>query len=372
MRGSKRQSFSLVVYSLLNLDASVVQPVILDSRRADGPFTTAWSHLFSTSRHLIDVRQIASSVRAELVRTGWAGTRSPQVCLRKAVWGVHGGVSPLSRGGNKKTTCKNAPFLFAFRDFVLARVWEIVGRPSHHQTEWLPLPVKGRNGDEFLEEKVWSLVAKSALLADEDTRGLAREMAVKTLVVTYAIRQRPSRRGPNGGSNLDATQIHGLEGIQLDAAAAEVVGDVDPLKRVFANQQDVVDKLRNFVHAWARQSARYGIQVDFRAIDFATLSFEEQLAIAHGTDFFIGPHGAVFAHLLYLRQMPMAAVLELKPPERGNGNQQFHNLAVKMGNLYQAAPISSTLIDDKQMKFIMEIVQEMLDQLQAARLNSLK
>ncbi|KAI9345024.1 hypothetical protein BDR26DRAFT_917119 [Obelidium mucronatum] len=72
----------------------------------------------------------------------------------------------------------------------------------------------------------------------------------------------------------------------------------------------------------------------FRAVDFSTLTFEEQVAVSQGTDFFIGPHGAVFAQLIYLRRRPVAAVLELKPRERSVGNSQFGNLAKKLEHMY--------------------------------------
>ena len=63
----------------------------------------------------------------------------------------------------------------------------------------------------------------------------------------------------------------------------------------------------------------------FRAVDFAILSFTNQIALAQDTDVLIAPHGAVMAHLLYLRTAPVADVVEMKPPERRGGNYQFQN-----------------------------------------------
>ncbi|KAJ3099507.1 hypothetical protein HDU97_002996 [Phlyctochytrium planicorne] len=89
-------------------------------------------------------------------------------------------------------------------------------------------------------------------------------------------------------------------------------------------------------------------RIRFRAVDFAELEFDEQVAVAQQTDIFVGTHGAHFIHLLYLRKAPVAAAIELQPPKRSSSNLQFRNLAMGIGHIYSRIPVANNLIADKE------------------------
>lgn len=58
--------------------------------------------------------------------------------------------------------------------------------------------------------------------------------------------------------------------------------------------------------------ARSNLDVHIRAIDFATLSFREQIALARQTDILVGVHGAGLTHTLFMKQ-DMGALIEIFP-----------------------------------------------------------
>ncbi|KAJ3235280.1 hypothetical protein HDU78_005278 [Chytriomyces hyalinus] len=360
---------TFLVYSLLQLHPSKVQPVILDSRNSDGPYTAAWSHIFSSSRHLVDVRQIRDTITAALKQNTNPLNASPVVCFKRAVWGIHGGISPLSRGGTKKTKCENAPLLFAFRDFMLERIWDAAGVVRGEKGiggtvgAWRTLPVASLENEDnagyIFEEEV-------RRLEREQGREQARNFAYETVVVTYAVRNMSTSRSMSEKGILGSTVVHGVAGTKQRGFSQD--GRVDRLKRIIPNEAALIQALKEWADSYDVQEM--GIKIHFRAVDFAALAFEDQVAIAQGTDFYIGPHGAAFVHLLYLRQLPFAAVLELKPPERGAGNQQFQNLALKMGNQYDYVSTGSS-IDREQMSKISSAATRLLDTLTTAR-NAIK
>ncbi|KAJ3287624.1 hypothetical protein HDU79_005544 [Rhizoclosmatium sp. JEL0117] len=152
--------------------------------------------------------------------------------------------------------------------------------------------------------------------------------------------------------------------------------------RRIMNEDELVSRLRKKVESWMPKKERNrrsrtwrnpfaspeplipaGTYAQFRAVDFSTLTWEEQVGIAQGTDFFIGPHGAVFAHLLYLRRRPVAGVLELKPKERSSGNSQFHNLAKKLDHIYGFVNTMSPHIPHVVLFKIDDKVEQILDKL---------
>ena len=81
------------VYASLNLDPNSIQVVLLDTRYPDGPFNLAWSRIFLGGKRVVDIR--------ELLRFAARGSPSKTICIRKAIWGVHGGISPLSFQAHK-------------------------------------------------------------------------------------------------------------------------------------------------------------------------------------------------------------------------------------------------------------------------------
>ncbi|KAJ3390447.1 hypothetical protein HDU84_007447 [Entophlyctis sp. JEL0112] len=337
------------VYAILDLDPSAVHPVILDSRTPDGPFTQAWSHLFTDSRRLVDIRALADAAASAVAAArGGNGSRraATTLCMSRATWGVHGGISVLARGARRQSTCANAAAVTAFRAFVLARVraWAVRTaaaldecRRNAAELEWMPLRLGGGGVYSGLfEQRVHDLhrdACQTKLLAKRvELAAAVRAVVEKTIVVTYAIRKSGGVEIPNAGF-LFGDQMNGFANTTwtgTDMTRKTRLKSSGDVKRLILNDDKVISNLKEAVQSWSRTKK---IQVDFRTVDFALLSFDDQIAAAHATDVFVGSHGAVFAHLLYLRQLPVAGVVEMKPPDRGSQNQQFHNLAKKLGHL---------------------------------------
>ncbi|KAJ3125789.1 hypothetical protein HK101_005852 [Irineochytrium annulatum] len=223
------------------------------------------------------------------------------------------------------------------------------------------------------------------------------------LTVTYAIRGEPTGGGRKG---LAAGAVNGMDGVAgvltrggllagdvLDfyADAEEDVeedeeedNDAGPgkegakLKRTIRNEKAVVERLGEVVASWTAQQqagswgfSAAGAGARFRAVDFAMLSFEEQVAVAQGTDVLVAPHGAVFVNALYLRQESKAGVLELVPPQRRTFNEQFRNLAKRMGHAYRRTNIDET-VNERQIKDISYHLVGMLSDLSTARAQAIK
>ncbi|KAJ3019739.1 UNVERIFIED_CONTAM: hypothetical protein HDU68_010519 [Siphonaria sp. JEL0065] len=333
---------TFLVYSMLNLTTDNIQPVLLDRRKADGPYTAAWSHIFTSSRRLVDIRQLSEAAMRQL--TGWAGNSSPNLCVRRAIWGIHGGISPMSRGGNKKSECIGSPLFQAFREFMLdrAKYWDssqkafrgIVAAGQNVPT-WLPLPVQTKRYGIMFEETVRKLYLDGLQEGNGETDIVkikqAKSLAEKTIVVTYAIRRSATHHGSPDAGGVFGAQLHGVDDVK---PPSDYVQGIEPnLKRLVENESKLIECLETFVKGWKKElnEENPGMNVEFRTVDFAAVSFDDQMAIAHTTDVFVGPHGASFAWILYLRRLPVAGVLELKPPERGAGNQQFQNMAKRFG-----------------------------------------
>ncbi|KAJ3388108.1 hypothetical protein HDU84_000268 [Entophlyctis sp. JEL0112] len=326
---------TFMVYGILDLSVNEMQTVILDSRKADGPYTAAWSHMFSSTRRLMDIRQLAAAAKQKI----GSEARSPTLCLRRAVWGIHGGISPMSRFASRRSECTDATLHNAFSEFMLDRIYgaaagarsgaDVVPEMSdeeHSAKRWLPLPAKTELYGQLQEMSVLDLY-------DAGKRNEAEKLAKSTIVVTYAVRKSSTHHASPAEGAAFAVQLKGIDDSGDSASPVTGVGNgTEPsLRRVITNESNVIAALRSATTEWSGQENN--MKVVFRAVDFAALSFDDQVAIAHGTDVFIGPHGAAFAHLLYLRRLPYAGILELKPPERSSGNFQFHNLAKKMNNM---------------------------------------
>ncbi|KAJ3250302.1 hypothetical protein HDU77_006783 [Chytriomyces hyalinus] len=366
---------TFMVYSLLHLNAENTQIILLDSRLSDGPFTIAWSHIFSSSHRLLDIRQLKNKIRKD------SGNNNARLCFKRAVWGIHGGISPLHRGGTSRSRCKNAPLLHAFKDFMTGRIrtavfgavdnvpWRSLKVPKMHQLQ--------------LDRDVEKLEHK--LLADNEriTQGAKmRQITVvkaSVITITYAVRSAPVHNANAlGEANvLKYPQKHGFDDVD-PSSLRQSANNTKPISRQIQNDDEVQSRIRDAAQAWESQqrSQLRDIRVQFRAVNFGALSFIDQVAIAQGTDFFIGPHGASFAHLLYLRQLPKAAVLELRPPTRNIGNEQFRNLAVRMHHLYEKIPYGigsrkpnvNLRVSGSELKVLDLILPHMLDALLMARI----
>ncbi|KFY44529.1 hypothetical protein V495_03396 [Pseudogymnoascus sp. VKM F-4514 (FW-929)] len=70
-----------------------------------------------------------------------------------------------------------------------------------------------------------------------------------------------------------------------------------------------------------------------QSIDFATLSFAEQIKVVHGTDILVGVHGAGLTHAMFLPES--AVVVEILP--EGLTHKGFRNFAALLGHAYFSA-----------------------------------
>ncbi|KAJ3095482.1 hypothetical protein HK100_005826, partial [Physocladia obscura] len=370
---------TFIVYSLLGLSPSQIQPIILDARHADGPYTAAWSHIFSSSHHLIDIRQLSTSA-ASYIPSSKSQTEKPTLCMRRAIWGIHGGISPMARGGRKRAGCTSSPLFSAFSEFMLDRVLESAAQESNKPLiesniaktaqplslsssllpAWLPLPIKSTRYGLLFETTVRNFYASGRTTE-------AEKLAKNTIVVTYAMRRAATVHGSTEPGASFGMQFHGVDGITAVEPVKEYIDGTEPaLKRIVANENDLINSVYRTTEKWKHALSGKIRKVEFRAIDFAQLSFDDQIAAAHTTDLWIGPHGAAFAHLLYLRRMPFAAVLELKPPERGSSNMQFHNLAMKMNNMFSFVNIGN-FVSTFQMQNVEHEVEYLLENLYDSR-----
>lgn len=55
-------------------------------------------------------------------------------------------------------------------------------------------------------------------------------------------------------------------------------------------------------------------RVAIRLVDFATLSFADQIRVARATDVLVGVHGAGLTHMMFM-PLGAAAVVEIQPAE---------------------------------------------------------
>ncbi|KAI8844887.1 hypothetical protein BC829DRAFT_481304 [Chytridium lagenaria] len=171
------------VYSTYGLTTTTTLPILLDTRQVDGPYTSLYASVFSSSHRLMDIRQLRDTVRSR--------GRVERLCVRRAVWGVHGGISPLARNGGRKEECWGSALLKAFRGFVEDRVREAVGEARGEVGE-------SEVGDEMERVRGGDVEGKGMLergpplpLPVFMTKGTPR-----TLRVTYAIRNATTMANP--------------------------------------------------------------------------------------------------------------------------------------------------------------------------------
>lgn len=76
----------------------------------------------------------------------------------------------------------------------------------------------------------------------------------------------------------------------------------------------------------------YADRLSLRIVDFAALSFDEQVQIGHSTDLLIGTHGAGLTHMLWM--VPGSAVVEISTSYGERKNQHYRNMAGFMRHSY--------------------------------------
>ncbi|KAJ3204349.1 hypothetical protein HDU67_009636 [Dinochytrium kinnereticum] len=374
------------IYASLGLSVNDVQPVILDSRSVDGPYLGLWGTLFTSSNRVMDIRQLASLAMTKAKTKSSAGGK---LCIRKAIWGIHGGISPISRNGAKVDKCHMSPLLQAFSAFVEDRLRNTFLGPKDAGvsvmgpvTSWPKGPSKNRTPLAVLP------VDESGIAGPFKHSDVPRRI----LRVTFAVRNASTPLLPTRESKLMSKVVDGTDGwvdstrqqpfrvfgrglggykveeSKLSISSEELADPPKPLTRLTANQYELIDHLQKIVSTWQPDprnltaTEHYVTGASFRAVDFATLPIEAQISIAQDTDVFVGPHGAVFIHLLYLRREPVAGVMELQPPERAHGNEQFRNMAARMGHRYRRMlignPVTKASMRDigEQMRWLLEEV----------------
>ncbi|KAJ3286491.1 hypothetical protein HDU76_007968, partial [Blyttiomyces sp. JEL0837] len=363
-------------YITLNLSVADTQVVLLDTRMPDGPFPLASSNIFSSSGSVTSIRNLVNL--PGLQKNGSGG----RVCFKRIVWGLHGGISPLAMGGRRLGNCQGSSLLISFRRFMVDRIRYFVSlsaemnstttaassvatTSSNDRTQHLlnPLPLPDnitylnvtppavpaspsssssipwftfKTSKSTTPQKpswwtiLWRWIKDSPpFIPDEDTH----DIPIEPITITYAIRK--------SGTKLNI--INNDEHVQLQNQTTSPTTTTSSISRILKNENDLISYLQSRIQSWNQQiiSENKLLQHNrkhlpifrFQAIDFATLSFVEQVSVAQGTDVFLGPHGAVFVYGIYLRSRPVAGVLELQPPERsGEGNFQFWNLARMMGH----------------------------------------
>ncbi|KAI8831851.1 hypothetical protein BC829DRAFT_102367 [Chytridium lagenaria] len=76
------------------LDPTSARIVLLDPRQPDGPYTKAWTHIFSRSSAPpavpYDIWDLADRVKRMVAEVGGRGDKAV-VCMKRSVWGAHVG-----------------------------------------------------------------------------------------------------------------------------------------------------------------------------------------------------------------------------------------------------------------------------------------
>ena len=75
------------------------------------------------------------------------------------------------------------------------------------------------------------------------------------------------------------------------------------------------------------KDAASGHALVLSVVDFATLSFKQQIKVTTDTDILIGAHGAGLTHTLWLKGGGRAALIELMTTRGEGQNQHYRNLA---------------------------------------------
>ncbi|KAJ3416263.1 hypothetical protein HDV05_002553 [Chytridiales sp. JEL 0842] len=374
---------TFLVYAAFDLSPSKTQPILLDNRCRDGPFTLVWSDVFSDSKRLIDVYQLRWALPA------WK--RNGTVCFKDAVWGIHGGQSPLTIRNGDRNWCGSSPVMNAFRSFMMDRLRWVGGRGVSNAKGMENARKRAEEVVVFTPDET-DLRNIGASVSDTD-KLLKKELPMlihpypKTITITYALRRQRTQNYP---SKSEQEQLHGvpIEWVRAwngsvnasqapykDFLAHAALKDIvaEPIHRILENEDLLVELLLNSTNSWLHHKSKWaqipGHTIKFQVVDFASMSFEKQVRTAMETDVFIGTHGAAFVYQLYLRKEPVAGVLELKGPERWQGNFQFRNLAGKLQHRYRENGIHNP-IELLEIETTIKMLKELLDEVSFFRVKA--
>ncbi|KAJ3212362.1 hypothetical protein HDU67_003879 [Dinochytrium kinnereticum] len=392
-----------IAYASLDLDPSKLQVVILDERAPDGPFVSAFTDIFSTSSEFLDIWEIASlSPRDSTIcfkRIVWAyhGQLSPlslensretkcrQSPLllafrrfmldrwRRAILapkGVDPGSLPVDTRVSGLPVLPTTKFPYMDLSADLKHMPKDKGRNA--KLEVAGNLQRGQPVDEHtpnrLSRRGGGHIDLDVKFIDDDDQ--YDDVNASPIVITYAIRKAVTMPEPlyeedvehhdhtderepilpqpssNPQNSSDPVMIRKL--LRRSGGSPKVSGQGYKLTRVLKNEKELIERIRRAVAFWTSPDPelprRSAVNVRFRAIDFATLSVEDQVAVAQDTDVLIGPHGGSLIHLLYMRADPVAGLLELKPAQMKDKNFQYRNLAFQLGFRYDAVAIGQTYV----------------------------
>ena len=115
------------------------------------------------------------------------------------------------------------------------------------------------------------------------------------------------------GKDQHRTRRPVLTLIQRKDYAANVVGGT--AGRLTHGQISNLDEVLSVLHY------EYADRLKLQIVDFAVLSFQEQVEIGHGTDILLGAHGAGLTHMLWMK--PGSSVVEISTRYGERMNQHY-------------------------------------------------
>ncbi|KAI8846991.1 hypothetical protein BC829DRAFT_397278 [Chytridium lagenaria] len=185
------------------------------------------------------------------------------------------------------------------------------------------------------------------------------DLKVSPIVITYAIRKAYSMSEPlyeeDDAEHHDRTdERDSPEALESPSPSINTTlhrrsaSAPHPASRgsTIKNERELIERIRRAVSFWSTPESgrRANVNIRFRAVDFATLAVEDQVALAQDTDVLIGAHGGVLVNLIYLRAEPVGGLLELKPARIKNKRLQYRNLAYQLGFRYDAVSIGQSYV----------------------------
>ncbi|KXJ87959.1 hypothetical protein Micbo1qcDRAFT_20330 [Microdochium bolleyi] len=146
---------------------------------------------------------------------------------------------------------------------------------------------------------------------DKEDSAVKQEVAIPNKDKAIANKQPPPSSPPPSssapGDNSNVSNNSGSEALTPPPPGALRITFID--RKETRRVQDTPALL---AHARNVLAGKLKLNIHIQAVDFATLSFREQIALARETDILVGVHGAGLTHTLFMRQ-DMGALVEIFP-----------------------------------------------------------
>ncbi|RUP44659.1 hypothetical protein BC936DRAFT_149163 [Jimgerdemannia flammicorona] len=292
-------------YSVMDLDADDTELIFLDNdpdvsnKRANA----IWKSVFSRRSN----KKVGNSLDTIRTLRDLANATTPgarYLCLRSATFGLHAGLTTLSRQVAVSTECPSSPVLRAFADFMLTRL----GLPPVYDT----IP----NEPTASATSILS-ISQYALSSD------LRDAEITPLLERFPF------------TNLSEPPLI----ITFSSRVATVKG---PVERQITNEKALLSAMLTAIRE-KFQKEHITKPFIFRRIDFAKVHLiREQIAILRESDVLVGAHGAAFVYSLYMPRW--GGVVELQHPSRMY-NFHFENIAKLTGREYSVLPIGDPVMN---------------------------